>query len=295
MLKVIKKRYQIAFKQSMPAKALENTKFQLEECFARERLLIEYLPDGTLAYFASYSIKYMGEFLEAFFHVGHCYCVPDKIIRRKFFKAIQNAAIELQSFHDIKRIAIEISFEDKISQKYYAKKGFLTYIELVGHTENSLKKLADIDLKKTKFKISLLQKKDIPKLIELDLQSHISDKSSRMREIFMRPDARESMKMFYNGLLNHGTCFVAKSGKKIAGDVGLFNDPVNNYGLIAAIFVADDFKNQGLSKLLYKRVLLKFKKKKCVHYLGATTTTGVLKMARKMERFENKYSYILKI
>ncbi len=280
----------------MSAKQKKNLIFSLEEAYVRERLIVGFLPNGELAYYAHFLCSFMGEFDELVLHIPSLYCVEDKKVRNKFYKEIQKKALEMKTLQKVKRLLVEVSFDDETSKKHFYKHGHLTYVELVGKTTESLNNLKSVDFKKSEFKISKLEKKDINKLIDLDLAAHISDKTSRMRGPFMRPDAKNKMmKPFYNALLTKGTCYVAKIGNRPVGDIGLFVDKENKWGLIACIFVANDFKNKGISKLLYKKAFEDFKKRKLNYYIGSTTTKGVLASAKTIGRRESKSSFLVKI
>ncbi|MBC7429825.1 MAG: GNAT family N-acetyltransferase [Bacteriovorax sp.] len=292
---VLLNRYKTIFKTSMTSKQKKDLVFLLEESFVRGRLVLDVSPNGKLAWFFQFKLSFMGEFEEEFFHITTCYCSDSASARKTFYKAIETSAKSFKQFYKMKRMAIDISFDDEASKKYFLKKGIMTYIELVGMTSTGLKALDKIVQPKSSFKFSRMKAEDVNKLIELDLQSHISDKSSRMRTLFMKKNAKKNMQQFYGALLKHNACVVAKDGKKLAGDIGYFIDQENKRGLIACIFVANEFKGKKLSFELYQKVLQDFKKKKLVHYIGATTTDGVLASAMKMGRMEFKRVYLLKI
>lgn len=267
--------------------------FSLEESYVRERLVVACMPNGKLAYYFQFRPSYMGEFEESFFHILSSYCVEDAKIRRQFYKAIDDSIAVLKTYVKFKRVCNEIPAADELSREFYSKLGFLTYVELIGNTSQGLLNLNNIDLK-SKIKISKIKKSEVKILVKLDQEAHIRDKSSRMNKIFSKPSARKHMVQFYNGVMKRGLCLVARDGKKPVGDIGLFFDKNNNLGLIAAIFVAHNYKNRGISKLLYKMALLEFKKRKLKHYLGATTTIGVMNVAQKIGRVPSKYAYIFK-
>lgn len=290
------KRYESVYHKSMNVKQKKKIIFTLEEAYVRERLIYEFTGDGKLVYYAGFMTHFMGEFDELVVHIPSLYCVEDKKIRARFYKAIHKKAKEIAQLQKIKRMMIEVSLEDETSKKHFSQTGFLTYIELVGKTSEGLKKLKAVDFKKSEYKISKLEARDVKKLIELDLKSHINDKSSRMRKPFMKPDAKEKMmKPFYNALLTQGNCYVAKLGNRPVGDIGFFIDKENKLGLIACIFVANEYQNKGIAKLLYKKALEDFSEKKLRYYLGATTTKGVLAAAKKIGRKESKSAYLVKI
>ena len=268
---------------------------ELIKARTENRLLTSFSKSGELNYFIEFKKTFMGEYKEYFFNVENCYCVKSGIIRKQFYKAIHEASLELKRADKVKKMLVQLSFDDLLSKKYFSKNGELTYLELVGNTKKGLKSLSDISHNGSDLQVERLQKKDIKKLAKLDRESHLVDKTSRMRKIFMKPGAEEKLVRFYNALLKHKGCFVVKEGNRPAGSIGYFIDKKNKYGLIACIFVGNDFKGRGISKLLYQKLLMEFSKKKLDYYIGSTTTRNVLVTAKKMGRVESKSAYILKI
>lgn len=290
-------RYLKAYETPITGKKKKAVIQVLNKAFEEGRLVYDIRPDNTLGYFYTFKKVYMGEFEEHFFYVSDFYCSPK--FRRIFYSRLKKSATEMKkaSSHPEKvtRVVIEASSEDKVSQRYFQKRGVLTYIQLVGNTKKSLSLLRKMSLPQKGVKIALLQKKDITKLIELDRKAHLEDKSSRMHKLFQRPNARKSMRTFYNGLFKNKSFLVIKVNGKLAGNLGYFLDKKRKLGLIASVFIAKDYQGMGLSKLLYLRALEVFNEHRLPHYLGATTTKGVLAIAQDIGRKDQKWSYLLKI
>jgi predicted GNAT family acetyltransferase len=268
----------------------------LEKSFIEKRLVYKQLPNGKIAYFIQFNNRIMYELNEEVFTISHCYCLNSSKYRRKFYALIKAHALQAKKGMGIKTMAIILFDGDYLSKKYYSKKGKLTYIELVGETSYGLSILAKEKTKKAQqIKVEKIKARDISKLVLLERNSHLQDMSSRMRDVFSRPGSLKGITIFYKNLLKRNSCFVIKKENKIAGSIGYFVDKKNKRGLIASIFVANEFKGLGLSKLLYKKLLQEFSKKKLSHYIGASTTTRVLALSQQIGRVESKSVYLVKI
>lgn len=295
IIKIFTARHKSVFYQNMSLVNKKELAENLTNAYNEKRLITSFSKSGQLNYLITFKKTFMGEFDEHFFYVSSCYCVNSKTTRKQFYKKIIEASLEMKKTEKVKRMLIQVNSDDLLSKKYFSRNGELTYRELVGKTKKGLKALDSISTEGTKFCIEKLQKKDIKKLVKLDRESHVMDKTSRMRKVFMKPGAEKKLVKFYNGLFKNKTCLVVKEGSIPAGTVGYFIDKKNKVGLIASIFVANDFKGRGISKLLYKNLLKEFSKKKLDYYIGSSTTSNVLSSAEKMGRFESKSAYILKI
>lgn len=297
MARVLFKRHKSSYQKSMTEAQKKSVIKALNIDIEEKTLCFELNPDGDIGYFFRFKKAFMGEFHEHFFYVSDLYC--EESMRKKLYARLKKESLKMKKetlkTDKVKRMAIEVSFEDEISKKHFSKKGMLTYIELLGNTKEGLSILKKEKRKDHDIRISLLQKKDINKLIALDLESHLKDKTSRMHKIFKRPDAKKGMRKFYLGLLKNKSFLVAKVNNQLAGDIGFFFDKKRKLGLIAAIFVAHKFQGQGVSKALYQRVLEEFNQRKLPYYLGATTTDRVLSTAKTIGRKGTKWAYITKI
>ncbi|MDD4974641.1 MAG: GNAT family N-acetyltransferase [Bacteriovorax sp.] len=296
LLKIVSDHHETIFKQKMSVSEILDLRVSFEKSFKEERLIYEQLPNGKIAYFIQFNNKVMYELNEEIFTISHCFCLNIPKYRRKFYALIKARALQTKKGMGIKKMAIILFNEDLLSKRYFSKKGKLTYIELVGETSYGLKILSKEKTAKTQsIKVDKIKVNDISKLGELERNSHLQDKSSRMRDVFSRPESLKEITVFYKNLLKRNSCFVVKKDNKIAGSIGYFVDQKNKRGLIASIFVANEFKGLGLSKLLYKKLLQEFSKKKLSHYLGASTTTRVLALSQKIGRVESKSVYIVKL
>jgi hypothetical protein len=119
------------------------------------------------------------------------------LLRKKFYNRIKNISYEIKKTKKIKRMVVDIYFDDFLIKKYFMKKGFLTSIELVGRTQDGLRVLKKEKVNVANLTLKKAELRDLPKLVNLDLASHLSDKTSRMREIFMKPDGKKGMRRFY--------------------------------------------------------------------------------------------------
>jgi hypothetical protein len=293
--KIITKRFECIFEKKMLKKESNELLAKIESSFKEGRLIYEILPNGKVGFFFTYECLIMHEFKEEFFRIPHCYCVNDTAIRRKFYNRIKSIYREVKALKKIKRMVINIYTEDLSTKKYFIKKGFLTYIELVGKTQFGLRALRKEKIIGANVSLRKAETRDLPKLINLDYASHLADKTSRMREIFMKADGKKGMKGFYTKMFKNKSCIVAKENNKIAGSICYFIDKKNQYGLIASIFVANEFKGMGISKLLYRRLLEEFSKRNLKYYLGSSTTQRVLSLAKKMGRNEFLSAIIVEI
>jgi hypothetical protein len=293
--KIISERNECIFEKKMLKKESSDLLEKIKNSFEEGRLIYEILPNGKIGFFFIYEYKIMHEHEEEFFKIPYCYCIDDTIMRKKFYSRIRSISRKVKKIKNIKRMAIDIYTEDFLTKKYFIKKGQLTYIELVGKTQFGLKALKKENIIATNVSLKKAETKDFQKLINLDHASHIADKTSRMREIFMKPGGKKGMKGFYTKVFKNKSCIVAKEDKKIAGSICYFIDKKNKYGLIASIFVANEFKGMGISKLLYKKVLEEFSKRNLKYYIGSSTTQRVLSLANKIGRKEFVSSIIVDI
>jgi L-amino acid N-acyltransferase YncA len=293
MLRVFSKRYEHNFSKKPSQLKLRQQARKFQKSFDDKKLHFKLDAKNNLVYFFMFDKTFMGEFQEHFFHVTSFYCINSSSARRLLYKDIDKAASEMKKLEGLKRMSIEVSAEDQESIDRFSKLGKLTYTLLIGNTKKSLG-ILEKETTSPKIKISLGKKAEISKLIRLDLDSHLHDKSSRMHDLYKTMD-RANFNAFYGRLVKRKSLFVARENKQILGSIGYFEDVKNNQGLIAQIFVAHKHKGRGVSKLLYKKVLLEFKKKNLSYYVGGSTTKGVLALAKKMERVQSRHVYLVKI
>jgi Acetyltransferase (GNAT) family len=291
ILKIHRARFLKTYQKNMNSAELKALRFLLFTSLEDKQLNYEVV-NGELTYYFRYYKRHMGELQETFFHVSDCYCVEDKGVRKKFYAEIKKAFFQMKKKEKIKKMMIDIDEGDLLSKRYFFRLGKLTYVLLVGKTQESLKALGTLE--SHGIKISTLKKSDIKKVVKMELDAHIKDKTSRMHEVAKTKASKESWTNFFNFLANNETCFIAKNGSEYIGVIGYFVDSEHKRGMISCVSVASHKQGLGLSKLLYKRVLQEFAKNDCEHFLGSSTTTKVLKSASHLKRKESARAYIVK-
>lgn len=295
VMTILQKRFKLNFNKAMSPLQKKNLAQKLKNHFEDNQLHIEKNDDGKLNFFILSYCAIMPEFNEQFFHVSDIFCIDNKESRRKFYGLLKELAKQVKKERGIRRMIITVSSEDKHSLKYFKKKGKLTYVELNGDVKQSLSLLKKDKTLPEGIIFSTLRKSDVAPLVKLDIESHLKDSSSRMREIFSKPNGKNIMKSFYRNMLKNKTCLVARKGGKPAGSIAWFIDRKNHNGLVASIFVAEKFKGMGISKALYKKMLEEFSKKKLTNYIGSSTTDRVLELAKKLKRKQGNHAYIVSI
>jgi GNAT superfamily N-acetyltransferase len=294
ILEIRKKRYIEIYKCKMPKLIEDKVYCQIAESYFKNQC--DYVVDskGKVECFIFYTIRYQGDLGKVCFILSNMYCRHFKKNKNDFLGLVKNAYKKSKEKDSkISAVLITVSVQDLESDKYFSKIGQLTAIELLGSVKeslNTLRKVKNINV----CKIELLKKEDIDKCIELDIESHIKDPTSRMNKIFKKKNAKKFQKPFYQRLEEEKSAFVAKIGNDIAGMVGFFESKEERLGLVACIFVAQQFKNKGIGRMLYLHLLKHFKSRGHTHYLGSTTTSSVLHLAKKMKRYEMSRVYITK-
>lgn len=294
IVSIQKKRFRKAFGKGMDEKQVSDLQAKFRNAFNEKQMSFYEDEQGKLVYFFQFQLTLMHEFNEQFFYVPVLWCKEDVSARKMLLKAIRSEARKSKREKKVQKMLVAVSPEEASLLSHFKKAGRLTYIELVGKTSESLGRLAKESMPRG-VSFSRLKPVDVPVLVKLDLESHLKDPSSRMHEIFAKPIASKLMKNFYRNLVKSKKCFVLKKDGKIAGSIAWFIDKKNHYGLVASIFVAENFKGQGLSKIMYKKLLEEFQRKKCPYYIGSSTTERVLILARKMKRKPMNYCYIIRI
>lgn len=294
IIKVVACRYESRFQKKITLRKTKELSNKFKKAYSEEGLVYNLSKSGKLNYFFNYKIQFRGDFEEDFLIVDNVFCIENKSHRAKFFSELKKVGLQAKEASKVKRMLIEVDEKDSTLNEHFSKLGKLTSIELIGQVSQSLVIINKI-ISAEKVKFSRLKKEDVNKLISLDFKSHASDKSSRMNEIFSKPGARKQAQKFYGGMLKNKSMFVAKVGKKLAGNIGFFVDKKNQIGLVACVFVANEFKGMGLSKHLYLKLLNEFKNLGLKYYIGGTTTKGVLALGEKIGRRPISYVYVTKI
>lgn len=294
--RIIANQHERVFAKKMLLKKYNELVAKLSTIFEDGRLIYQKLPNGEIGFFFTFESAVMQEFNERFFRVQYCYCVNDSTVRAIFYRLLKKTSLSYKKKEKIKRMVIQVFAEDTVLKRYFLKKGKLTYIELIGNTQFGLGILKKEKRNLSHLKIKKAVPQDFMKLVSLDMASHLADKSSRMHEIFSKPQGQKAMRGFYTHVLKNKSCFVVKDLKnknKIAGSISYFINKKDNLGLIASIFVANQYKGKGISYLLYQRLLEEFARNKLRHYLGASTTERVLSLSSKIGRKELSSSIIV--
>lgn len=177
----------------------------------------------------------------------------------------------------VAKLNFSMAYNSKIHKFFLKQKMDITGILLIGKVVDGLEKLGPI--KKSQITLSLMQEDEIEEVLNLEVLAHRKSQTSRVRNY-----SKEKARGLFTFLFSKKLAFVAKNKTgEIIGVVG-FNFDVMECGYVMCIAVHPDFQGQGISKLLYQRILLEFKKKKIKFYLGTTTTTEVLGFAKKLKR-----------
>jgi hypothetical protein len=296
ILKIISKKYKSIFKIPMSLSQVKKTKDSLIASLEDGTLFYKLDSNGKIAYFFTIQNDVKDELGEKIFCISLCYCNENSKNRISFLKLVSKVATKAKKDQGLKKMAIAIYHDDLLLKKYFAKKGYLTAIEFVGNTQYGLRVLSkekNIDTKGVK--ITRLQKNEIAKLVKLEIASHISEPTSRMRKMFTDPRAKKMMTGFYKRVVKEKSCFVIKKNNKLAGSIGYFSNKKSKMGFVGSIFVAEEFRGMGFSKLLYKKLFEEFSKRKLTHYIGSTTTNKVISLGKKLKRKEYRSIYIVKI
>jgi len=294
IISIQKKRFRKAFGKVMDEKQVKEQEEKFRKAFNEKQLIYSEDEKGRLVYFYQFQLTLMHEFNEQFFYVAVLWSRDESGSRKKLLASISKMGRQYKKEKKIQKMLIAVSSEETKLLTHFKKAGKLTYIELVGKTDESLNRLNSEVLPRG-FSFTKLKSADVPALVKLELESHLKDPTSRMHEIFAKPIAKKLMKNFYRNLVKSKKCIIIKKEGRMAGAIAWFIDKKNHYGLVASIFVAENFKGQGLSKIMYKRLLEEFKRKKCNYYIGSSTTERVLILAKKMKRKPMNYCFIVRL
>lgn len=273
------------------SKATRSIRIQLEimlvTSYFENRLVYKKNEAGQIQYFFIFIEQYRGDLNDTFIVFTHIFCTKNIQIISECINEIKK--VIKQSNKKIRKALVTIDVDQVDLTKYFQKKGILSAVELVGSVGFGLKKLSQ--KKKNPFlRIKKLVAKDIKYCIRRDIDSHVNEPSSRMRERFSAPDAPKMMRTFYKGLVSNeqGLKVIIKESNKevIVGMIGYFVDKKRSTGMIAAIYVDRSYQKMGISSFLYLSILKKFKLLGLKHYVGSSTTIGVLKLAKSIGRKE---------
>ena len=134
IIKILQIQYKTRFKQKMSEEKKQRLLQNLIEANSNNQLFYETFQNGKIGYFFTLKKMYRGDFLENVYFVQDVYCHKD--MRRKFYSKLKKQTSTQAKKDKIKRIVIEIFSDDFASKKHFERKGTLTYIELLGNTQN---------------------------------------------------------------------------------------------------------------------------------------------------------------
>ncbi len=296
IISIINDQHEDIFRSKMSLFEKKKLLTTLEKAEHEGRLPCELLPNGEIGYFFHCNTIIMPENKEKVVYFHHCFCLNQPVLRRKFYAKINQFAVHLKKINKIENMYIEIFQSDTHSIRYFSKKGSLTATELVGRTRDGLRFLNPKKQIPDPFlTIEKLKTLDVKKIAELERLSHLQDTTSRMIDHFRGPDGLTMLASFYAHLNKLGNCFVLKKNRKIIGGISFFIDEKKKRGLVASVFVTNEHKGKGYSKVLYKALLEEFARRKLPFYLGSSTTERVLSLSEKLGRVESISVYIVKL
>lgn len=115
-----------------------------------------------------------------------------------------------------------------------------------------------------------------------------------MHQIYKKMKDTNGIKRFYQYVIKNKSFIILKHNQQILGGVAYFIDKKMKEGAIGSIFVANEFKGNGISKILYDKMLKEFKLNNLNIYYGYSTTQRVLSFSNKIGRVELASAYIVK-
>jgi predicted GNAT family acetyltransferase len=295
ILRIITQQHKSVFKLPMNGADKTSLITAYNKSFEDATLYYKQNEDGKIAYFFRIKTNIKTEAGEDVLYVSHCFSDRNPKNRKLLFSSINEEAKNARKKFNIRKMAVCVYHDDVKLKNYFEKKGKLTAVELVGKTQYGLKILAKNQLTTKSIKIMNLKSKDINPLAKLERCSHLNEPTSRMREMFAGPKALKMITSFYKRLLKEKSCFVITKNNKLAGSISYLVKKDSNIGFVSSIFVADEFKGQGLSKLLYQKLLEEFSNRNFPNYIGSTTTDKVISLGKQLKRKEYRSVYIVKI
>lgn len=295
ILLILIKRHEMHFDSAATAFIKMDLEILLATAYFENRLVYKKNEAGRVQYFLIFSEQFRGDLNDTFIVFSHVYCTNNiqttSVCLNEIKKVIK------QSKNRVTKALITIDRDQTELMKHFQKKGILSAIELVGNVLYGIKKLSQ-KKKNPLLRLKYLEAKDMNFCIKRDIDSHVNEPSSRMRERFSAADAPLMMRTFYKGLISRkqGLKAVVKESNKevIVGMIGYFVDKKRSTGMIAAIYVDRSYQKMGISSFLYLSILKKFKLMGLKHYIGCSTTIGVLKLAKSMGRKEVSRLWIYK-
>ena len=249
--------------------------------------------NGEIDYFIFCSIEEMPEYQEKFITFSHLYCSRTSSVRRKFYKEIRSLGHEISKQFKVSNICLQCFSDDDLTKQYYQNKGSLNWINLYGVPKKSLSLLKKIYKKDERVEIKSLQKKDCKYLARIERSAHLKDKSSRLYINARMTNSVEGFEKFYAWLYKNHHCLVAYINNKPVAAIGFIKSKDSSF--ILNVFVEPRHHGEGIGKKLYLEYLKVLNDENIKQYIGFSSTSRVLRLAKKMERRELKRAYHINI
>ena len=198
---------------------------------------------------------------------------PSESIIREEIKSIR------EFFPKVKRLSFCLKYKDKKIVGLLKKMNFkVSSWEYIGSVENGLTYLEKN--KDTHPIRPMSYKKDIKRVMEIEVIAHKKDKSSRIKS--HSPKKINEMKKHYKKMCETKSAFVVENKKNVIGAIGTY--PNKTLALLGTIVVDPKHQGKGVAKSLYKAALNDLKTRKSKYYKGYTTTDKVFSLGKKMKR-----------
>ena len=232
------------------------------------------------------SYRYKAGFLEYFFQyyknndIGKNIIQVDLVLPPKWPLGKVRSLIK-DVFNKDKRIKFAhfyIPMDSRIIKQIKKLGAIESGFDLFGKVDDGLRYLKSMYYDK-KITTAGMKTSDLENVVDLDYFAHKYSKTTRCGNI-----PRKELRAFFKSCLKwKKKVILAKEKKQIIGVVvlGIYAFQV---ACIHAISVKYEKQKQGISKLLYFKALKYLKEKNIKIYRGTSTTTEVLKLAKKMKR-----------
>jgi len=208
---------------------------------------------------------------------------------------------ELRKLHEYflpKKINLSLStsvFETKLI-KYFKNLGFvIKSTKLKAQTSDSYLAISKMCLKPLPVYYSIDHMeydKDIDAVMKIELRSHRNEPTSIVHNLPRKEF--ESFRYFLKELSLKKTVFVLKFNEKTIGVIAHnIRKNVSRNSTVTTVSIDPKFKGSGLSKYLYKTLVMDLKKKNVDEYYGYSSTKQVLRFAKILQRHPIRYSLVL--
>ena len=201
--------------------------------------------------------------------------------------ALDRVCAEARRFHRAGRLKIQIRLvpSDKKLIPALVSRGFSVNMYLLsGLVSDSLGWLGVLPALPTGLKLRKMDMdREYGSYLGLQVRAHKGESTStmyhmttaRIKAVFSKYRKNDKSRVSYG----------IYKGSKLSGAVTMsINKYPRRMGLLVTIAILPEFQGLGLSKHLYRAALLWLKSEGVYRYVGSTSTTGVMAMARKMRR-----------